>query len=92
MNSRSLGATKVMAWPGAEIAVMGGPVAAVRILHRRKLAATPEDIRPRSRPNSPPSTSGSPVGVDRAIEIGVVDEMVQPGGQPFGDRRGDPGQ
>src|SRR5256885_7237146 len=34
MNSRSLGATKVFAWPTAEIAVMG-PVAAVRILHRR---------------------------------------------------------
>ena len=37
MNSRSLGATKVFAWPAAEIAVMG-PVAAIRILHRRKLA------------------------------------------------------
>ena len=37
MNARSLGATKVFAWPGAEVAVMGA-VAAVRILHRRKLA------------------------------------------------------
>ena len=44
MNSRSLGATKVFAWPDAEIAVMGA-VAAVRILHRRKLADVPEDAR-----------------------------------------------
>jgi acetyl-CoA/propionyl-CoA carboxylase carboxyl transferase subunit len=38
MNSRALGATRVFAWPSAEIAVMGA-VAAVRILHRRALAA-----------------------------------------------------
>ncbi|HEX6473446.1 MAG TPA: carboxyl transferase domain-containing protein, partial [Streptosporangiaceae bacterium] len=44
MNSRSLGATRVFAWPAAEIAVMG-PVAAVRILHRRKLAAVPDEER-----------------------------------------------
>ena len=42
MNSRSLGATRVFAWPGAEVAVMGA-VAAVRILHRRKLAAVPPE-------------------------------------------------
>ena len=44
MNSRSLGATRVFAWPGAEVAVMGA-VAAVRILHRRRLAEVPEDVR-----------------------------------------------
>src|SRR5499425_3652518 len=38
MNSRALGATRVFAWPGAEIAVMGSS-AAVNILHRKKLAA-----------------------------------------------------
>ena len=42
MNSKSLGATKVYAWPGAEIAVMGA-VAAVRVLHKRKLAAVPAE-------------------------------------------------
>ncbi|WP_026925994.1 acyl-CoA carboxylase subunit beta [Granulicoccus phenolivorans] len=78
MNSRSLGATKVMAWPGAEIAVMG-PVAAVRILHRRKLAATPEDIRPQVEAELAAEHERIAGGVDRAIEIGVVDEMVQPG-------------
>ena len=44
MNSRSLGATRVFAWPGAELAVMGA-VAAVRILHRRTLAAAPAEQR-----------------------------------------------
>ncbi|HEX8008777.1 MAG TPA: carboxyl transferase domain-containing protein, partial [Trebonia sp.] len=42
MNSRALGATRVFAWPEAEIAVMGS-VAAVRILHRRKLATVPAE-------------------------------------------------
>ena len=36
MNARSLGATAVFAWPGAEVAVMGAK-AAVGILHRKKL-------------------------------------------------------
>ena len=48
MNSRSLGATKVFAWPGAEVAVMGA-VAAVRILHRRRLAEVSPEIRPAGR-------------------------------------------
>src|ERR1039457_5203536 len=42
MNSRSLGATRVFAWPDAEVAVMGA-VAAVRILHRRTLASVPPE-------------------------------------------------
>ena len=42
MNSRSLGATRVFAWPGAEVAVMGA-VAAIRILHRRTLASVPPE-------------------------------------------------
>ena len=44
MNSKSLGATAVFAWPDAEVAVMGAK-AAVGILHRRKLAAAPDDER-----------------------------------------------
>ena len=45
MNSRALGATRVFAWPTTEVAVMGA-VAAVRVLHRRELAAVPEEQRP----------------------------------------------
>ena len=59
MNARSLGATRVFAWPGAEVAVMG-PIAAVRILHRRKLAEVADDLRPQVEASRPPNTSASP--------------------------------
>ena len=78
MNSRSLNATKVFAWPDAEVAVMGAK-AAVGILHKRKLAAA---ARPRSARRCtrswPPSTSGSPAAWTAPIEIGVVDAKIDP--------------
>ena len=77
MNSRSLGATKVFAWPGAEVAVMG-PVAAIRILHRRKLAEVePEDL-PRVEQELADEHARLAGGVDKAVEIGVVDEIIAP--------------
>jgi len=77
MNARSLGATKVFAWPGAEVAVMGA-VAAVRILHRRKLAEVTPDIRPQVEAELAAEHEKIAGGVDRAVEIGVVDEVVEP--------------
>lgn len=77
MNSRSLGATKVFAWPGAEVAVMGA-VAAVRILHRRRLAEVAPDIRPQVEAELAAEHERIAGGVDKAVEIGVVDEVVQP--------------
>ena len=77
MNARSLGATKVFAWPGAEVAVMG-PVAAVRILHRRKLAAVAEDVRPQLEAELAAEHERIAGGVEKAVEIGVVDEIVSP--------------
>ena len=77
MNSRSLGATKVFAWPGAEVAVMG-PVAAVRILHRRKLAEVAEDQREAVEAMLAEEHARSAGGVDTAVEIGVVDAIVSP--------------
>ncbi len=77
MNARSLGATKVYAWPGAEVAVMG-PVAAVRILHRRKLAEVQPDIRPQVEAELAAEHERIAGGVERAVEIGVVDEVVEP--------------
>jgi acetyl-CoA/propionyl-CoA carboxylase carboxyl transferase subunit len=62
MNSKALGATRVMAWEGAEVAVMG-PLAAIRILHRRRLA---EEHK---------ITAG---GLPKCIELGAVDEIVDP--------------
>jgi len=78
MNSRALGATRVMAWPGAEVAVMGA-VAAVRILHRRKLTDVAPDIRERVENELADEHSRMAGGVDRAVEIGVVDEIIEPG-------------
>ncbi|HZI97859.1 MAG TPA: carboxyl transferase domain-containing protein [Actinomycetales bacterium] len=75
MNSRSLGATRVFAWPGAEVAVMGA-VAAVRILHRRKLADVAEDARPRVEAELAVEHQEMAGGLDRAVEIGVVDEVI----------------
>lgn len=77
MNSRSLGATKVFAWPGAEVAVMG-PVAAIRILHRRKLAEVdPADLE-RVEQELADEHQRLAGGVEKAIEIGVVDEIIEP--------------
>lgn len=77
MNARSLGATKVFAWPGAEVAVMGA-VAAVRILHRRKLAEVARDVRPRVEAELAEEHTRIAGGIDKAVEIGVVDEVVEP--------------
>jgi len=77
MNARSLGATRVLAWPGAEVAVMG-PIAAVRILHRRKLAEVADDVRPQLEAELAAEHEQIAGGVERAVEIGVVDEIVTP--------------
>jgi acetyl-CoA/propionyl-CoA carboxylase carboxyl transferase subunit len=77
MNSRALGATRVFAWPGAEVAVMGA-IAAIRILHRRKLASVAADVRPRVEIELAEEHERIAGGVDKAVEIGVVDEVVEP--------------
>ena len=78
MNSRSLGATAVFAWPNAEIAVIGAS-AAVNILHRKKLAAAPHEQRDALREQLIQEQIQVAGGVHRALEIGVVDEMIEPG-------------
>jgi acetyl-CoA/propionyl-CoA carboxylase carboxyl transferase subunit len=77
MNSTSLGATRVFAWPGAEVAVMG-PVAAVRILHRRRLAEASEEQRPALEAELAAEHELLAGGLDRAVELGVVDEVITP--------------
>jgi acetyl-CoA/propionyl-CoA carboxylase carboxyl transferase subunit len=77
MNSRALGATRVFAWPGAEVAVMGA-VAAVRVLHRRKLADVPADARAQVELELADEHTRIAGGVEKAVEIGVVDEIVDP--------------
>jgi acetyl-CoA/propionyl-CoA carboxylase carboxyl transferase subunit len=77
MNSRSLGATAVFAWPDAEIAVMGAS-AAVNILHRKRLAAAAPDEREALRLHLVEEQTRVAGGVNRALEIGVVDAVVTP--------------
>jgi acetyl-CoA/propionyl-CoA carboxylase carboxyl transferase subunit len=77
MNSRSLGATRVFAWPTAQIAVMGA-VAAVRILHRRKLAAVPEEERHALEEQLAAEHERIAGGLERAQLLGVIDEVVEP--------------
>ena len=77
MNSRSLGATKVFAWPDAEVSVMGA-VAAVRVLHRRLLADLPEEQRELMELELAAEHEQVSGGVARAVEIGVVDEIIEP--------------
>jgi acetyl-CoA/propionyl-CoA carboxylase carboxyl transferase subunit len=77
MNSKSLGATAVFAWPDAEIAVMGAK-AAVGILHRRKIAAVPDAERDAFVTQLADEHERVAGGVGRALEIGVVDEVIIP--------------
>ncbi|MCD0451888.1 acyl-CoA carboxylase subunit beta [Actinocorallia sp. API 0066] len=77
MNSRSLGATKVFAWPTAEVAVMGA-LAAVRVLHRKRIAAVPEAERPAFEQELADEHARIAGGLDRAMDLGVVDELVSP--------------
>jgi acetyl-CoA/propionyl-CoA carboxylase carboxyl transferase subunit len=77
MNSRSLGATAVFAWPEAEIAVMGAE-AAVGILHRKKLAATAAEDREELRARLVREHQITAGGVERAVSLGLVDEVIDP--------------
>jgi acetyl-CoA/propionyl-CoA carboxylase carboxyl transferase subunit len=77
MNSRSLGATAVFAWPGAEVAVMGAS-AAVGILHRKKLAAAPPGEREKLHAQLAEEHARIAGSLSRAVELGVVDELIEP--------------
>jgi acetyl-CoA/propionyl-CoA carboxylase carboxyl transferase subunit len=77
MNARSLGATAVYAWPGAEVAVMGAS-AAVGILHRKRLAAAPPGEREKLHAQLAEEHTRLAGGVGRAMELGVVDAVIQP--------------
>jgi acetyl-CoA/propionyl-CoA carboxylase carboxyl transferase subunit len=77
MNSRSLGATAVFAWPAAEVAVMGAQ-AAVGILHRKELTAAPEEEREALHELLVAGHERAVGGLGLALAIGVVDEVIDP--------------
>jgi acetyl-CoA/propionyl-CoA carboxylase carboxyl transferase subunit len=55
-----------------------GPVAAVRILHRRHLAGVPEDRRTEVEAQLAADHAAQTGGLERALEVGVVDEVISP--------------
>ncbi len=77
MNSRSLGATAVLAWPEAEVAVMGAE-AAVGILHRKPLAAASDDERPALLGRLVEEHTRTAGGIDRGVDLGVIDAVIDP--------------
>ena len=77
MNSRSLGSTAVLAWPHAQVAVMSAE-AAVGVLHRRVLAAAPEDIRDALRARLVAEHEQCIAGLQHGMDIGVIDEVIDP--------------
>ena len=78
MNSRALGATRVFAWPDAEVAVMGA-VAAVRILHRRTLATVPPEELHEAEARLAAEHEATAGGLQRALDLGVIDAIIGPG-------------
>lgn len=76
MNSRALGADRVFAWTNAEVAVMGAE-AAVGILHRKRLAGTPDEQLPDLR-ETLVRQQREATTLDRAVSLGVVDAVIEP--------------
>ena len=77
MNSRSLGATAVYAWPDAEVAVMGAE-SAVAVLYRKELAAAGAGDSEALRAELIEKQRRLAGGVERGIALGVINEVINP--------------
>ena len=75
MNSKDLGADLNLAWPGAEIGIMAGH-AAVRILHRRRLAEAADAEQ--DADDLAGAYRDDHIAVERAVEAGAIDAVVSP--------------
>ena len=75
MNSRDLGADLVLAWPKAQIGVMG-PKQAVDLVHRRELAAAEDRTATRERLAA--AYAEQHLTAASAAREGVIDELVVP--------------
>jgi propionyl-CoA carboxylase beta chain len=75
MNSKSIGADLALAWPTAEIAVMGAP-GAVGIVHRRDLAAAedPEALRAQLIDDYEERYANPYIAAER----GFIDDVIDP--------------
>ena len=76
MNSKDLGADLALAWSGAQIGVMGAQ-SAIKILHRRELAAAraPHAVANRLAEEY----AARHISTERALRDGVVDAVIAPG-------------
>jgi acetyl-CoA carboxylase carboxyltransferase component len=81
MNSRDLGADLVLAWPRAQIGVMG-PKQAVDLVHRRDIAAAVDrgEDRERTRDRLAAAYAEQHLTAASAAAEGVIDELVPPSG------------
>jgi acetyl-CoA carboxylase carboxyltransferase component len=77
MNSRDLGADLVLAWPRAQIGVMG-PKQAVDLVHRREIAASDDPAAARERLAA--AYAEEHLTAASAAAEGVIDELVPPSG------------
>lgn len=75
MNSRELGADLVLAWPRAQMGVMG-PKQAVDLVHRRDIAAAADPAS--ARDDFADRYAAEHLTAASAAEEGVIDEIVAP--------------
>ena len=75
MNSRELGADLVLAWPQAQLGVMGGPQA-VDLVARRVIAAADDPVAERARLAE--EYERDSLTAEVAAREGVIDEIVEP--------------
>jgi propionyl-CoA carboxylase beta chain len=75
MNSRDLGADLALAWPDAEIGIMG-PKQAVGVVHRKDIAAADDPEAERERLAS--AYADDHLTAEVAAHQGYVDELVEP--------------
>jgi acetyl-CoA carboxylase carboxyltransferase component len=75
MNSRDLGADLTLAWPGAQIGIMG-PVQAVSVLHGRRIAGSADPDGERKRLAA--AYEREHVSAVIAARLGFIDELVEP--------------
>ena len=78
MDAKSMGNDLCVAWPGAEIAVMGA-AGAVGVLHRRTLDALAPTDRAAMRDQLMADYDATFLTPRLALERGYVDEVIEPG-------------
>jgi len=77
MNSRELGADLVLAWPRAQMGVMG-PKQAVDLVHKKEIAAAGDGAQ--ARDDLADTYAAEHLTASAAAAAGVIDEVVPPSG------------